>query len=130
MARNKPLYNPAELEQQALNAIETNGLVFVDEVCHYLPCARSTFYELQLDKSDRLKNALLKNRVEKKGAMRNKWEKSENATLQMGLYKLLATPEELAALSMQHVDHTTKGSAMPVTIIEFVNSDSIDPDKD
>ena len=40
----------------------------------------------------------------------------------MGLYKLLATPEELAALSMQHVDHTTKGESINAPVkVEFDN---------
>jgi len=34
--------------------------------------------------------------------MRSKWYKSENATLQMGLMKLISTDEELRKLSMQH----------------------------
>lgn len=105
-------YNTDDLEKQAVALIEAKSLVFIDEVCAYLPCSMSTFYERKLEKSEAIKAALTKNRVSKKLALRSNWEESQNATLQMGLYKLLATPEELAALSMQHVDHTTKGESI------------------
>ena len=121
-------YEANELEKLALALIDAKGLVFIDEVCVYLPCNRATFYNKGLDKLDTIRDALTKNRVSKKLALRSNWEESTNATLQMGLYKLLATPEELAALSMQHIDHTTKGDKMPTTIIRFVGTDDGDTD--
>ena len=105
-------YNTEDLEKQAIAIIEAKSLVFIDEVCAYLPCSMSTFYERKLEKSEVIKAALTKNRVSKKLALRSNWEESTNATLQMGLYKLLATPDELAALSMQQIDHTTKGESL------------------
>jgi len=105
-------YKVEDLEKQALELIEARQLVFIDDVCAYLPCSRTTFYDKGLDKSDAIKSALLKVRTKKKVALRSNWEESTNATLQMGLYKLLATPEELAALSMQHVDLSTKGESL------------------
>jgi hypothetical protein len=48
----------------------------------------------------------------------------------MGLYKLLATDEELKKLSMQQIDHTTLGEKLPTTIIKFVgDSDDDHTDK-
>ena len=41
--------------------------------------------------------------------MRSKWYKSDNATLQMGLMKLISSDEERQRLSQTHIDHTTKG---------------------
>ena len=81
----------------------------------------STFYERKLEKSEVIKDALTKNRVSKKLSLRTNWEESTNATLQMGLYKLLATPEELAALSMQNVDIKSNGKTIAPTIIQFVD---------
>jgi hypothetical protein len=105
-------YKTDDLEKKAVAVIEAHGLVFLNEVCAYLPCATSTFYEHNLEKSEAIKEALNKNKVSKKVALRSNWEESTNATLQMGLYKLLATPEELAALSMQHIDLSTKGESL------------------
>jgi len=114
-------YKTEDLEKQAIAVIQTHGLVFIDEVCVYLPCSTSTFYAHKLEKSEDIKAALTKNRVSKKLSLRTNWEESTNATLQMGLYKLLATPEELAALSMQNVDIKSNGKTINPTIIQFVD---------
>ena len=114
-------YKTEDLEKQAIAVIQAHGLVFIDEVCVYLPCSTSTFYAHKLEKSEDIKAALTKNRVSKKLSLRTNWEESQNATLQMGLYKLLATPEELAALSMQNVDIKSNGKTIAPTIIQFVD---------
>ena len=97
-------YNPKELEKKALDAIEKNKLFFIDDVIAYLPCSRATFYNLELEKLDTIKDALTKVKTEIKVSMRSKWYKSENPTLQMGLMKLIASPDELKQLSMTHVE--------------------------
>jgi len=97
-------YNPKDLEKKALEAIEKNKLFFIDDVIAYLPCSRATFYNLELEKLDTIKDALTKVKTEIKVSMRSKWYKSENPTLQMGLMKLIASPEELKQLSMTHVE--------------------------
>ncbi len=97
-------YNKEELIKTALDAINKNKLFFIDDVVSYLPCSRATFYNLELDKLDDIKEALTKVKTEIKVSMRSKWYKSDNPTLQMGLMKLIATPDELKQLSMQHVE--------------------------
>lgn len=97
-------YNPKELEKKALEAIDKNKLFFIDDVIAYLPCSRATFYNLELEKLDTIKDALTKVKTEIKVSMRSKWYKSENPTLQMGLMKLIASPDELKQLSMTHVE--------------------------
>lgn len=46
--------------------------------------------------------------------MYNKWFKSENPTLQIGLMKLISTEEEAHRLNgtSQKIDHTTKGESI------------------
>lgn len=97
-------YNKEELIKTALDAINKNKLFFIDDVVSYLPCSRATFYNLELDKLDDIKEALTKVKTEIKVSMRSKWYKSDNPTLQMGLMKLIASPDELKQLSMQHVE--------------------------
>jgi hypothetical protein len=97
-------YNSKELEKKALEAIEKNKLFFIDDVIAYLPCSRATFYNLELEKLDTIKDALTKVKTEIKVSMRSKWYKSENPTLQMGLMKLIASPDELKQLAMTHVE--------------------------
>ena len=95
-------YDKNKLEKEAIKAIEKNKLFFNADVVAYLPCSERTFYDLKLHESQSIKEALTKVKTDIKVSMRSKWYKSENATLQMGLMKLISTDEELRKLSMQH----------------------------
>lgn len=92
-------YKKSDLELQALEAITSKKLVFIDEVVSYLPCSSSTFYLHELEKSEALKAALNKNKVDLKGGLRKKWYDSDSATSQIALYKLLGTEEEAHRLN-------------------------------
>jgi hypothetical protein len=98
-------YKTEDLLQKAMEAIEKNKLFFIEDIIAYLPCHKSTFYEHFPNESDNYKKmleALEKNRIELKVSMRSKWYKSNAPALQMALMKLIATPEELRKLSMNH----------------------------
>jgi len=97
-------YKYSELEKQALDAIEKHKLFFIADVVAYLPCSYVTFYDFKLNESNAIKDALTKVKTDIKVSMRSKWYKSENATLQMGLMKLISTDEELRKLSMQTIE--------------------------
>ncbi len=91
-------YKTEELEKKSLEAINNHKLFFIEDVVAFLPCDKTTFYNHKLHEFNSIKEALEKNRVEIKTSMRSKWYKSENPTLQMGLYKLIGTPEEAERL--------------------------------
>jgi hypothetical protein len=55
-----------------------------------------------MEKSEELKELLNQNRTELKVSMRSKWYKSNAPALQMALMKLIASPEELRKLAMNH----------------------------
>jgi hypothetical protein len=112
-------YDKKKLEKQSLEAIAKHKLFFIDDIISYLPCSRATFYNYGLDKLDTIKDELTKQKTELKVAMRSKWYKSDNATLQMGLMKLVSTDEELRKLSMNHNEHTTNGKDMTSFVIEL-----------
>jgi hypothetical protein len=97
-------YKTEDLLKQSLESIEKHKLFFIEDIVAYLPCSKETFYQHKLHESDALKSALLKVKTEIKVSMRSKWYKSENPTLQMGLMKLIASPEELKQLAMTHVE--------------------------
>ena len=97
-------YDKQKIFEQAKEMIVKHKLFFVDDIVAFLPIARSTFYEWEMDKSDELKGLLEQNRTELKVSMRSKWYKSNAPALQMALMKLIATPEELKKLSMQFVE--------------------------
>ena len=105
-------YKTKELEKQAIEAIEKYKLFFIEDIVSYLPCNKTTFYEHKLNESNAIKEALTKVKTDIKVSMRSKWYKSDNATLQMGLMKLIGTDEERKKLSQNHTDHTTGGEKL------------------
>lgn len=102
-------YNKDDLEKQSLEAITKHNLFFINDLVAYLPCSSSTFYDLGLEKSENIKAALEKNRINTKNGLRSKWYKSDNATMTVALYKLLADDIERKKLSQTYTDHTTDG---------------------
>lgn len=106
-------YDKEKLEQDAIREIRLHKVVCISHLVTYLPCSRATFYALELDKLDTIKEEIERVRVSKKVKMQLKWEKSRNPLLQLSLYKLLADDDELARLSKQSVDHTTQGQPLP-----------------
>lgn len=92
-------YDNDKLIKTALSAIEKHRLVFIDELINYLPCALSTFYAKELEKTESIKEALYKNKITKKSKIRNKWEDGDNFMGQMAFYKLVADDNELDRLT-------------------------------
>ena len=99
-------YETEDLKQQAIKAIIEHDLYFVSDVIAMLPCSKQTFYDHKLDQLDDIKKELEKNRINAKMEMRKKWLKSDNATMQMGLMKLLSEDEELRKLAMEYREHS------------------------
>ena len=87
----------------------------IEDVVAFLPCSTATFYNHELDKLDTIKEALQKVRTNVKVSMRSKWYKSENATLQISLMKLIANQEERKRLSQTYTDVTSKGESLNYT---------------
>lgn len=124
-------YNDVEeIYNKAIKAIEKHNLYFIEDIVAYLPISKPTFYEyfpLGSNELNELKELLNNNRITGKVKMRKNWMASENATLQMGLYKLIATKEERQKLSQTHQDITTKGEKVETTVINLGNG--INPDE-
>ena len=98
-------YDRKKIFEQAKEVIVKHKLFFVEDIVAFLPISKKTFYEffpLESNESNDLKELLETNRTELKVSMRSKWYKSNAPALQMALMKLIATPEELRKLSMQH----------------------------
>lgn len=95
-------YDKKKIFEKAKEAIVKHKLFFIDDIIAFLPISKSTFYEWKLEQSDELKDLLNINRTELKVSMRSKWYKSNAPALQMALMKLIASPEELRKLSMNH----------------------------
>ena len=105
-------YNKEEILEKAKEAIVEHRLFFIDDIVAFLPISRATFYNWDFDKLDELKELLNQNRTELKVSMRSKWYKSNAPALQMALMKLIASPEELRKLSMNH--QVTEDAEKPI----------------
>ncbi len=121
-------YKTADLLNTALIAIEKHKLFFIEDVVVYLPCSKPTFYEHfpnEVNDRKKIDAALHKNRVEIKVSMRNKWYKSDNATLQMGLMKLIGTEAEAHRLNgtVQKIEHSGGEGGIQINIKDFTKKD-------
>jgi hypothetical protein len=95
-------YNTKKLKEMAIESIDKHKLFFIEDVITYLPCSKPCFYDhFPVDSNDfnELNDKLHINRMNVKVSLRNKWYKSENATLQMALMKLIVNDDERRRLS-------------------------------
>lgn len=97
--------------------IKANRIMFISHIFgFYADIGRGQFYNLGLDKCDTLINAINENRCQAKVHMTNKWIGSDNPTLQIAAFKLMATDEERRLLSQQHVDITSGGKSLTLEV--------------
>ena len=96
-------YKTPELEQKALEVIQKNMLVFISDVCSFMNLSKQTFYDHKLDQLDSIKEALEKNKSTLKAGLRKKWYESDNATVQIALYKLIGSDEESDRINSQQI---------------------------
>lgn len=88
-----------KIEQDCLEAISQNNITFIDEIFTFVEIFPSDFYDIGLNESELIKDAIEVNRAKLKRELRFKWFESTNATLNAALYKLVCTEEEKRALS-------------------------------
>jgi hypothetical protein len=111
-------YDKDKLYQQAEKAIKENDLFFVEDIVHFLPCCKQTFYDYfpkESDELDALKELLETNKVKTKAKIRTKLFKSDKASELLALYRLIATQEEHQRLNQSYVDHTSKGESVNIS---------------
>ena len=48
-------YDIKELERQSIEAIKKHNIMFIEHLVAYLPCGKTTFYELKLERIERYK---------------------------------------------------------------------------
>jgi len=110
-------YDKDKIYELAKEVIIEHTLYFVEDVVSLLPCSKPTFYEffpIESNELNTLKELLDKNKINTKVRLRKKLEQGDKAAEILALYKLIATPEERSALSMQQIDHTTQGEKLNV----------------
>ena len=92
-------YDPKELEKKALAAIKKHKLMFMDHIVAFLPCGKTTFYDLKLNESDSIKKAVEEMRIGKKTKMLSNWINSETPSLQIAAMKMIAEENEAHILN-------------------------------
>ena len=115
-------YDKNEMFERAKTAIVDEDLLTVTDVVAFLPCGKSTFYELfpsDSDELESLKELLDCNKIKIKQALRRKWAVSDNATMQLALYKLSANEEEHRKLSQQYIEQENRNIITEVDLSEF-----------
>ena len=113
-------YNQKEIYNQCEEAIKKNNLFFIEDIVAFIPCDKTTFYRffpVDCNEYNTLKGLLDENKVKTKSAIRSKLFKGNKASELLALYKLICTDEERDALSMQKIDHTSKGKSLNVNIL-------------
>ena len=98
-------YDRKKIFEQAKEVTVKHKLFFIEDIVAFLPCSKNYFYDHfppDSNEYDELKALLETNRTTLKVSMRSKWYKSNAPALQMALMKLIASPEELRKLSMNH----------------------------
>jgi hypothetical protein len=117
-------YDRKKIFEQAKEVTVKNKLFFIEDIVAFLPISKPTFYEyfpIDSNEVNELKELLETNRTELKVSMRSKWYKSNAPALQMALMKLIATPDELRKLSMNHTDITTNGKDITTPPIKWTD---------
>lgn len=102
-------YDKLKIYEQAKSVIEEHNLFFIEDIVSFLPCTKPTFYDFfptDSNELNELKDLLEANRVNLKVTLRKKWQDNPAPALQMALMKLIASPEELKKLSMNHTEHS------------------------
>lgn len=92
----------------ALKVIEDKKLFFVEDIVSFMPIGKTTFYKKKLNEVDAIKSGIEKNKVYAKVQLRAKWFGSDNASLQLALYKLIADEDERRRLAMEYREHSTE----------------------
>ena len=115
--------------EKAKLAIIENKLIFIEEIVSFLPISKPTFYDyfkIDSDELNTLKALLDNNKVNIKIKLRNKWEDSENPTLQVALYKLTSSEDELRRLSVAKQEISgNEGKPLDFTINVVGNDEPI-----
>ena len=115
-------YDKEMLYKKALEIVKSdNQIVFMYDIIVGLGISTSTFYAYFPDNSEQsndLKQHLIDNRGFQKKKLRSKWYDSENATLNLCVYKLLADDDELKRLNDK--EDSSTAAALSETIQSLV----------
>ena len=93
-------------EKAILKIIKENNILFIGHIWnYYFRLRKSQFYNLELEKSEAIKDAIDKNRAKGVDKMLNNWlENKKNSTLQIAAMRMICTPEQRQMLNQQYIE--------------------------
>jgi hypothetical protein len=104
-------------EKEILEVVIKNKVMKIQHIFqHYTDIASAQFYNLELEKSESIKEAIKLNKSKAVSYMLNKWVGSDNATLQISAFKVLCEDEDRKKLSMQFVESENKHELKEFTV--------------
>ena len=96
-------------EKEILDVIVKHKIMKIQHIfTHYQDIRSAQFYNLELEKSESIKEAISLNKTKAVSYMINKWIASENPTLQISAFKVLCDDDERKKLSMQFMETDNK----------------------
>ena len=99
-------------EEDIVKTIKENKVRCISHIFgHYHDLESSQFYNLKLEQSERIKEAIVKNKSKTTGYLLDKWINSDNPTLQIAAYRLTCTDEERQKLNQNYLELTGKDGA-------------------
>jgi len=100
--------NPEEYVAEVVNVVETNNLYRIKQIfAYYSGMSYGYFFELGLNKNEKILKALEDNRTLATTSMLHNWVGSDNPTLQVAAMKLLADDEDRQKLAQAYVEQKT-----------------------
>jgi hypothetical protein len=115
-------YDKAKIEAQIIEVVKSEKITFFTDLEAFIEPSIAVLYQWEFEKLETIKREIAKNRIESKKKMRRNWEASENPTLQIAAYKLIAEDDELQKLSNKHEVTGDKGAPIQTVnkhIVEF-----------
>ena len=94
-------YDKEKIVAEMKKAIKKHKLKFFYQIFAYVPCCEQTGTDIlkHLGELGAIKKLLDSNKILSKVKALNRWENSENPTLEVAFYKLLANDDELERLN-------------------------------
>lgn len=101
MTKKEERYN--KYESEIVEVIKKYNLFVIQDIfAFYTGIKSAQFYNLDLEKSESIKEAIDNNKVKTCQSLKNKWFKSENPTLNIALFKTICTDEEREKISVNY----------------------------
>ena len=125
-------YDKKKIFEQAKEVVIKHKLFFIEDIVSFLPINKSTWYEwfpIDSNESNEIKELLEQQRTELKVSMRSKWYKSENATLQITLMKLICTDDERKKMAMNYTENEHSFNKEAPLIIDWNSSIDLENEK-